>query len=106
MWFSFLYRPLTERQKKRNSVSVVEILNDQKLRLTSSRTGEEFEFDRIFNLEAANQQEKIYDVVLAPILRDVLAGHECTVFDCGQKGTAKTYTVEGERHKYFIVKCL
>lgn len=41
------------------------------------------------------QQRSIYDQAIAPIVREVLDGYNCTVFAYGQTGTGKTYTMEG-----------
>ena len=32
-----------------------------------------------------------------PIISEVLAGYNCTVFAYGQTGTGKTFTMEGEK---------
>lgn len=37
----------------------------------------------------------MYNVVVSPLLEQVLAGYNCTVFAYGQTGTGKTYTMEG-----------
>jgi hypothetical protein len=35
--------------------------------------------------------------VVHPIINEVLAGYNCTVFAYGQTGTGKTFTMEGEK---------
>lgn len=35
--------------------------------------------------------------VVHPVIKEVLAGYNCTVFAYGQTGTGKTFTMEGER---------
>jgi kinesin family protein 11 len=35
--------------------------------------------------------------VVHPIISEVLAGYNCTVFAYGQTGTGKTFTMEGEK---------
>ncbi|CAG2056586.1 unnamed protein product [Timema podura] len=39
----------------------------------------------------------VYKTVLNPLIDEVLAGYNCTVFAYGQTGTGKTFTMEGER---------
>lgn len=35
---------------------------------------------------------------MLPIVEEVLAGYNCTIFAYGQTGTGKTYTMEGNRN--------
>lgn len=37
----------------------------------------------------------VYNAVVSPLLDEVLAGYNCTVFAYGQTGTGKTFTMEG-----------
>ena len=39
----------------------------------------------------------MYLAVVHPIISEVLAGYNCTVFAYGQTGTGKTFTMEGEK---------
>ena len=50
-------------------------------------------FLKVFGPKA--QQKTIYDQAIAPMVRDVLDGYNCTIFAYGQTGTGKTYTMEG-----------
>ncbi|KAL7751258.1 Kinesin- motor protein [Sorochytrium milnesiophthora] len=52
-----------------------------------------YTFDRVFGPEAT--QDTVYEDVAAPILHEVLAGYNCTIFAYGQTGTGKTHTMEG-----------
>lgn len=56
-----------------------------------------FTFDRVFGTNS--KQVDVYKVVAAPLVEEVLAGYNCTVFAYGQTGTGKTFTMEGERHE-------
>lgn len=38
----------------------------------------------------------MYSTVVAPLIDEVLAGYNCTVFAYGQTGTGKTFTMVGE----------
>lgn len=40
-------------------------------------------------------QIDVYNAVVSPLLEEVLAGYNCTVFAYGQTGTGKTFTMEG-----------
>ena len=55
-----------------------------------------FSFDRVFG--SNSKQVDVYKVVATPLVDEVLAGYNCTVFAYGQTGTGKTFTMEGERH--------
>jgi len=42
-------------------------------------------------------QIDVYMSVVHPIIREVLAGYNCTVFAYGQSGSGKTFTMEGAK---------
>lgn len=48
-----------------------------------------------FNSFAHDFQIDVYSSVVSPLLEEVLAGYNCTVFAYGQTGTGKTFTMEG-----------
>lgn len=41
-------------------------------------------------------QVDVYHDVVSPLIEEVLAGYNCTVFAYGQTGTGKTHTMVGE----------
>ncbi|KKA26566.1 hypothetical protein TD95_004258 [Thielaviopsis punctulata] len=51
-------------------------------------------FDRVFS--PAADQTMVFDEVVKPILDEMLAGYNCTIFAYGQTGTGKTYTMSGD----------
>ncbi|KAF4125068.1 kinesin family member 11 [Geosmithia morbida] len=53
-----------------------------------------YSFDRVF--APAADQSMVYDDTVKPILDDMLAGFNCTIFAYGQTGTGKTYTMSGD----------
>ncbi|KAE8211587.1 hypothetical protein CF327_g4673 [Tilletia walkeri] len=53
-----------------------------------------YNFDHVFGPEA--DQGMVYQDVVAPILKEVLEGYNCTIFAYGQTGTGKTHTMEGD----------
>ncbi|CAG8549851.1 17328_t:CDS:2, partial [Dentiscutata heterogama] len=53
-----------------------------------------FTFDKVFGSDA--DQSKIFDTIVIPILHEVKAGYNCTLFAYGQTSTGKTFTMEGK----------
>ncbi|KAL6309249.1 P-loop containing nucleoside triphosphate hydrolase protein [Sparassis latifolia] len=53
-----------------------------------------YPFDAVFGPEA--DQALLYNDVVNPMLDEVLAGYNCTLFAYGQTGTGKTYTMQGD----------
>eukprot|EP01031_Cornospumella_fuschlensis_P022952 gene22952-27931_t len=53
-----------------------------------------FNFDRIFGAEST--QEEVFQETAKPLIEDVLAGYNATIFAYGQTGTGKTHTMEGD----------
>jgi len=53
-----------------------------------------YEFDRVFSQAA--DQAMIFEDVVRPVLDEMLAGYNCTIFAYGQTGTGKTYTMSGD----------
>lgn len=59
-----------------------------------TKTSKKFTFDRAFGPES--RQTEVYHSVVAPLIEEVLAGYNCTVFAYGQTGTGKTHTMVGD----------
>lgn len=59
-----------------------------------SRVTKKFTFDRTFGPES--KQSDVYQVIVAPLINEVLSGYNCTVFAYGQTGTGKTHTMIGD----------
>ncbi|CAM9348874.1 unnamed protein product, partial [Discosporangium mesarthrocarpum] len=53
----------------------------------------DFVFDHVFDSDAP--QEIVYDKVGRPLVEDLLAGFNCTIFAYGQTGSGKTHTMSG-----------
>ncbi|KAI9780147.1 MAG: kinesin motor protein cin8 [Geoglossum umbratile] len=60
----------------------------------SALSNKTYTFDKVFS--PAADQSIVYDEVVAPILEEMLAGYNCTIFAYGQTGTGKTYTMSGD----------
>lgn len=67
-------------------------------------------FDNVFDENA--DQETVYQQMVKPLVDEVKAGYNCTVFAYGQTGTGKTYTmgsgvhVESAENTGFILRAL
>ncbi|KAL4962204.1 putative kinesin family protein (BimC) [Aspergillus stella-maris] len=53
-----------------------------------------YTFDKVFS--AAADQVTVYEDTVLPIVTEMLAGYNCTIFAYGQTGTGKTYTMSGD----------
>ncbi|KAI9745029.1 MAG: kinesin motor protein cin8 [Claussenomyces sp. TS43310] len=60
----------------------------------SALSNKTYHFDKVFS--PAADQTLIYDEVVTPLLDEMLAGYNCTIFAYGQTGTGKTYTMSGD----------
>ncbi|CZT05795.1 probable kinesin-related protein bimC [Rhynchosporium graminicola] len=65
----------------------------------SALSNKTYHFDKVFS--SAADQAMIYDDVVTPILDEMLAGYNCTIFAYGQTGTGKTYTMSGDMNETF-----
>ena len=95
----FFPRPVSSQEKAARSPIVVETPagNNKEVQVVEkSSLTKSFAFDRVFG--TTSKQVDVYKVVAAPLVEEVLAGYNCTVFAYGQTGTGKTFTMEGERH--------
>ncbi|KAG8936615.1 kinesin motor protein cin8 [Tulasnella sp. 418] len=100
-------RSRSEREMKESSPIIVSIqgaMSDEvtietaaptsTLGITTHAPTRTYPFDRVFGPEA--DQALIYNEVVQPIVEEVIAGYNCTLFAYGQTGTGKTYTMQGD----------
>ncbi|XP_050680561.1 kinesin-like protein Klp61F [Leptidea sinapis] len=90
-------RPLNQREKDIRSLGVIEVANGREVIVRLSQNSlhtKKFTFDRAF--PPNSKQVEIYQEVVSPLIEEVLAGYNCTVFAYGQTGTGKTHTMVGE----------
>ncbi|XP_022123046.2 kinesin-like protein Klp61F [Pieris rapae] len=90
-------RPLNQREKDIRSIGVVEVVHGREVVVRQSNQNshtKKFTFDRAFPPQT--KQLEIYQEVVSPLIEEVLAGYNCTVFAYGQTGTGKTHTMVGE----------
>ncbi|KYN09726.1 hypothetical protein ALC57_18247 [Trachymyrmex cornetzi] len=89
-------RPINQSEKIGKSNSVLELPTNKEVvvheRIQGSHS-KKFTFDKVFG--PASKQIDVYNAVVNPLLDEVLAGYNCTVFAYGQTGTGKTFTMEG-----------
>lgn len=61
-----------------------------------------FNFDRIFGAEST--QEEVFQETARPLIEDVLAGYNATIFAYGQTGTGKVRIIH-DTHIFHITYC-
>ena len=95
-----LTQPVTTANETLNEVTLIRGAGNRQQRMT-------FNFDSVFS-ESSNQRD-VFDAI-RPLVNDVLAGYEGTVFAYGQTGTGKTHTMEGnissDEHKGVIPRAV
>lgn len=84
-------RPLSKQEDEQNVKSIVTSHTHRELILKDKK----YNFERVFKPSAT--QMELYINVIAPMIRDVVEGYNCTAFAYGQTGTGKTYTMTGEK---------
>lgn len=62
-----------------------------------------FSFDRVF--DPSEDQATVFEEVARPIIDDVMAGFNGTIFAYGQTGSGKTFTMEGGRNPTDMEAC-
>lgn len=96
--FSMNNRPTSETNAKNCATTQIDVASDKEIMIyqrSQDRVSKRFTFDRVFG--PSSSQVDVYNVVVSPLLKQVIAGYNCTVFAYGQTGTGKTYTMEGDR---------
>lgn len=90
------FRPLIDIEKDlaENKGLEIKYLDETTVGIPKLQDGfETFSFDQVFSSDSS--QEAIFNFVGNPIIQDVLAGYNGTVFAYGQTGSGKTYTMMG-----------
>ncbi|KAL2270809.1 hypothetical protein VTJ83DRAFT_180 [Remersonia thermophila] len=92
-------RGRNEREVKENSAVVVrtEATKGTTIELSmgpNAVSNKTYTFDRVFSQAA--DQKMVFDEAVRPVLDEMLAGYNCTIFAYGQTGTGKTYTMSGD----------
>lgn len=92
-----IVRPINARERSIHSQVAVGVLSDREVvvkQQLDNRHTKKFTFDRVFGPES--KQADVYHVVVEPLINEVVAGYNCTVFAYGQTGTGKTHTMIGD----------
>ncbi|KAG5981453.1 hypothetical protein E4U55_002919 [Claviceps digitariae] len=92
-------RGRSQREIKENSAVVVQAdgVKGKAVGLMlgpSALSNKSYIFDRVYSQAA--DQNMVFDDTVKPILEEMLAGFNCTIFAYGQTGTGKTYTMSGD----------
>nr|CAD7430638.1 unnamed protein product [Timema monikensis] len=98
IYYRHTLKPLNSSEKLSKSTSILECTGSRVVEVMerpNDKHSKTFSFDRVF--DPSSKQMDVYKTVLNPLIDEVLAGYNCTVFAYGQTGTGKTYTMEGER---------
>lgn len=84
------------RERNIHSQEVVKVMSEREVivKQLDNRMTKKFTFDRAFGPDS--KQADVYQVVVAPLITEVLSGYNCTVFAYGQTGTGKTHTMIGD----------
>ncbi|OXU30307.1 hypothetical protein TSAR_015423 [Trichomalopsis sarcophagae] len=89
-------RPANNAEKTSKSPVVVDVPSNKDIVVRErpqDKLTKKFTFDKVFG--PLSKQIDVYNAVVSPLLEEVLAGYNCTVFAYGQTGTGKTFTMEG-----------
>ncbi|XP_024887827.1 kinesin-like protein Klp61F [Temnothorax curvispinosus] len=89
-------RPINQSEKVGKSIPVLELPSNKEVVVHERSQGnhsKKFTFDKVFG--PSSKQIDVYNAVVSPLLEEVLAGYNCTVFAYGQTSTGKTFTMEG-----------
>lgn len=89
-------RPINNSERLGKSATVVEVPSNKDVIVRErpqDKLSKKFTFDKVFG--PSSKQIDVYKAVVSPLLEEVLAGYNCTVFAYGQTGTGKTFTMEG-----------
>ncbi|XP_012231928.1 kinesin-like protein Klp61F [Linepithema humile] len=91
-------KPLSKTNISEKCTTAVKMISDTEIMVcerSQDRFSRNFTFDRVF--DPSSTQVDIYNTVMSPLLKEIIAGYNCTVFAYGQTNTGKTYTMEGDR---------
>ncbi|XP_063928868.1 kinesin-like protein KIF11 [Zophobas morio] len=89
-----LQRPLNAREKEQKCFNVVHAAQAREVVLKNGVTKRKFTCDHFFGPETT--QSELYNATIAPMINNVVAGNNCTLFAYGPTGTGKTHAMFGE----------
>lgn len=80
-------RPTNQKEVSSGGVTCVKINSNNNIEVTCEGNQNQFSFDRIFGPESS--QVEVFQDTAYPLITDVLAGYNATIFAYGQTGTGK-----------------
>jgi len=86
------FRPLNSKEIERGDKFLPKFVSDTSLKFDDKT----YSFDRVF--PESTTQANVYEHAALPIVKDVLAGFNGTMFAYGQTSSGKTHTMEGVLH--------
>merc|ERR1711970_249120 len=87
------FRPLNSKEIERGDAFLPKFASDTSLKFDNKT----YSFDRVF--PETTTQAQVYEHAALPIVKDVLAGFNGTMFAYGQTSSGKTHTMEEERER-------
>eukprot|EP01083_Nonionella_stella_P123589 372429_1 len=90
------FRPANKIELKMKSHKIVaKVASDCKsVTIGSSKKQKTFNFDYIF--PSGSNQETVFNYSGLPLIDQIMAGYNCTLFAYGQTGSGKTHTLIGK----------
>lgn len=79
-------RPTNAREIREGGTTCVKC-GEEQIDVQSDGGNNKFNFDRVFGMEST--QVEVFQESAAPLIADVLAGYNATIFAYGQTGTGK-----------------
>lgn len=88
------FRPQNKLEIAEGGTPIINVSDDQEsVRIEGKEFQGNFSFDRVFGMNTP--QNDIFQYSIKPIVDDVVAGYNGTVFAYGQTGSGKTFTMMG-----------
>lgn len=85
-------RPMSDTERECKAHNVLDV-GETTISLKNMNSVKKYSFDHVFHNNTT--QQELYDIVVSPMIYEVLNGFSCTVFAYGQTGTGKTFTMAG-----------
>ncbi|EGC37120.1 hypothetical protein DICPUDRAFT_94142 [Dictyostelium purpureum] len=88
------FRPQNKNELAQGGCSIVSVAADnQSVSINGAESNHTFTFDRVFHDQCT--QKEVYDDAAKPVIEDIMAGYNGTIFVYGQTSSGKTHTMQG-----------